>query len=243
MARRRRSRVRLTEVFERLFGAYGPQGWWPADTDFEMLVGAVLTQNTAWTNVERAISNLKAAEAMTPKALRETELDRLAEMVRPSGYFNAKARKLRSLGEHLGRYNDDIGALFTSKPLGPLREELLAVFGIGPETADSMLLYAGRLPVFVIDAYTLRVLERMRPAGRRLGYARAQRLFHRDGDLDPERHYGEFHALLVAHAKDTCRARQPRCSACPVLDLCRTGQRTAAARPQATRDPAAASRR
>ena len=235
-ARRRRPRVELRDVFQRLLGAYGPQAWWPAETDFEMLVGAVLTQNTAWTNVERAIGNLKAAGAMTPRALRETEPRRLAELIRPSGYFNAKARKLRDLGEFLGGYGDDLDRLFTSKPLELLREELLAVRGIGPETADSMLLYAGRLPVFVIDTYTLRVLERMGAARGRLDYARAQRLFHRDRDVSPSV-YGEFHALFVAHGKDTCRARQPRCEECPVLDLCRTGQRSVTAAASAGSGP------
>jgi endonuclease-3 related protein len=212
-------------LYDRLLAEYGPQGWWPAETDFEMLVGAVLTQNTAWTNVERALANLKEAGALNPAALRETDLEHLAAMIRPSGYFNAKARKLQALGEYLARYDDDLDRLFRSKPLPELRKELLAVFGIGPETADSMLLYAGGLPTFVVDAYTLRVLDRMR-SGRSLRYETAQRLFHRDKGIDPDRHYAEFHALIVAHGKNTCRARNPGCDRCPVLDMCRTGHRT-----------------
>ncbi len=228
-APRVRPRLRLVDLFDRLLAAYGPQGWWPSDTRFEMLVGAVLTQNTAWMNVERAIENLKVAGVMTPRALRDIEVERLAGLIRPSGYFNAKARKLRALGEFLEQYDDDLDKLFSSKPLKPLREEFLGVFGIGPETADSMLLYAGRLPVFVVDAYTLRVLGRMSSRRRPLDYGRAQRLFHRDPELDPLRHYGEFHALLVAHGKETCRSRDPRCSSCPVVDHCQTGQRSVVA--------------
>ncbi len=224
---RRRLRFSLTQLYDRLLAEYGPQGWWPAETDFEMLVGAVLTQNTAWTNVERALTNVREAGALNPAALRETDIERLAAMVRPSGYFNAKARKLRALGDYLARYDDDLVGLFRSKPLPELRKELLSVFGIGPETADSMLLYAGGLPIFVIDAYTLRILNRIR-SGRALRYETAQRLFHRDMGIDPDRHYGEFHALIVAHGKDTCRARDPRCDRCPVLDMCRTGLRTVA---------------
>ena len=219
----RRPKLLLSSMYDRLLAEYGPQGWWPAETDFEMLVGAVLTQNTTWTNVERALTNMKKADA-----LRDTDLERLAAMIHPSGYFNAKARKLRALGEFLARYDDDLIRLFRSKPLLELRKELLAVFGIGPETADSMLLYAGGLPIFVIDSYTLRVLDRMRSGGRELKYETAQRLFHRDKGIDPERHYGEFHALIVAHGKDTCRASDPACDQCPVLDMCRTGPRTVA---------------
>ena len=166
------------------------------------------------------------AEALTPAALRETDFERLGALIRPSGYFNAKARKLRALGEFLARYNDELPRLFSSKPLPGLRDDLLGVFGIGPETADSLLLYAGGLPIFVIDAYTLRVLNRMGSGRRKLRYETAQRLFHRDRDIDADTHYAEFHALIVAHGKDTCRARNPSCDRCPVLDMCRTGQRT-----------------
>ena len=224
----RRPKLLLSSMYDRLLAEYGPQGWWPAETDFEMLVGAVLTQNTAWTNVERALTNMKKAGALNAAALRDTDLERLAAMIHPSGYFNAKARKLRALGEFLARYDDDLIRLFRSKPLLELRKELLAVFGIGAETADSMLLYAGGLPIFVIDSYTLRVLDRMRSGSRELKYETAQRLFHRDKGIDPERHYGEFHALIVAHGKDTCRARDPACDQCPVLDMCRTGPQTVA---------------
>ena len=139
----RRPKLLLTQMYDRLLAEYGPQGWWPAETDFEMLVGAILTQNTSWTNVERALANMREAGSLNPAALRDTDLERLAAIIRPSGYFNAKARKLQALGEYLARYDDDLIRLFRSKPLPELRKELLAVFGIGPETADSMLLYAG----------------------------------------------------------------------------------------------------
>ena len=222
----RHPRTQLISLFEPLRAKYGPQGWWPADSEFEMMVGAVLTQNTAWTNVERALTNLKAARALTPVALREHDLDDLALLIRPSGYFNVKARKLRALGQFLAGYDDDIPRFFRSKPLEELRAEFLEIYGIGPETADSMLLYAGGLPIFVIDAYTIRILGRMGFGPRRLRYESAQALFHEDQSLDAARHYREFHALLVAHGKRSCRARNPRCGECPVLDLCSTGRRS-----------------
>jgi endonuclease-3 related protein len=191
-----------------------------------MMVGAVLTQNTAWANVERALTNMKAAGALSPTALRERDIGELAILIRPSGYFNAKARKLRALGFFLREYDDDIPRLFRSKPLDKLRSELLGVFGIGPETADSMLLYAGELPIFVIDAYTIRFLERIGTGDQKFRYESAQTLFHADKALVPELHYAEFHALLVAHGKNTCRARNPLCIKCPVLDNCHTGQKS-----------------
>ena len=214
----------LPDLYSRLFAAYGEQRWWPGETPFEVMVGAILTQNTAWSNVERAISALKEADALTPVALRTCPHDDLASLIRPSGYFNAKARKLRILGEFLGRHEDDIAAIYASKSLPDLREELLSLHGVGPETADSMLLYAGNLPIFVIDAYTIRVLSRLGiiDSDSRLSYEDAQAMFHEALPTDVGL-FNEYHALFVAHGKDICRARQPLCDSCPLLDECPTG--------------------
>jgi endonuclease-3 related protein len=218
----------LLDVFQRLLDAHGPQHWWPAQTPFEVMVGAILTQNTAWTNVERAIASLKAADALTPHALRTLPLNELALLVRPSGYFNMKAKKLRALGEYLGRYGDDLDTLFSSKPLDELRAEVLSVYGVGPETADSILLYAGVLPVFVVDAYTVRILSRLGLLDGPAPYDQVQSLFQRALPLDAAL-FNEFHALFVVHGKDVCRARSPLCGGCPLVTVCATGRRAAEA--------------
>ena len=212
----------LTEVYERLLARYGPQGWWPGDGPFETTVGAILTQNTAWTNAARAIENLKAAGAMSPAALRAASESDLAELVRPSGYFNAKARKLKAMADYLARYGDDVAAM-RSKDVRALRVELLAVHGVGPETADDILLYAVGLPSFVIDVYTQRIVDRMLPRLRLRGYAAYQSLFERHLPADAAM-FNEYHALLDAHAKAVCLKREPRCGACALADLCATGR-------------------
>ena len=163
MRRSRRTALLLTTMYDRLLAHHGPQGWWPGDGPFETIVGAILTQNTAWTNAARAIENLKAADAMSPAALRAMPEEALAELVRPSGYFNAKARKLKEMAEFLGRYGDSVEAWRTMQPK-TLRAELLAVHGIGPETADDIVLYVAGLPSFVMDVYTQRIVDRMLPA-------------------------------------------------------------------------------
>ena len=221
----------LSDLYSRLYAAHGEQHWWPAETPFEVMVGAILTQNTTWSNVERAISALREAGALTPDALRIRPQDELASLIRPSGYFNAKVKKLRALGEFLGRYGDDIAALFASKPLPELREEFLALHGVGPETADSVLLYAGNLPIFVVDAYTIRVMSRLEIIGAdsRPRYADAQAMFHEALPRDA-RLFNEYHALFVAHGKDICRARKPLCESCPLLDECPAGRANLAAR-------------
>ena len=222
--RARRTSLSLPELYDRLFGEYGEQHWWPGETPFEVMVGAILTQNTAWTNVEKAITALKDADALTPAALRTRPLDELAALIRPSGYFNAKARKLRALGDYLGEYEDDIEAVFGSQPLNELREELLGLHGVGPETADSMLLYAGNLPSFVIDAYTMRVLSRLGiiEVDERPKYEAVRALFHKALPTDI-RLFNEFHALFVAHGKDVCKARNPLCGECVLLEDCPAG--------------------
>lgn len=213
------------EIYRRLLERYGPQGWWPGDGPFETMVGAILAQNTAWRNVERALTNLKAAGVLSPGALRSLPEEELARLVRPSGYFLTKARKLKALVAHLARYGDDLAAMFRQDTRA-LREELLGIWGIGDETADAIVLYAAGLPSFVIDSYTRRILDRLGLMPERRTYAGYQALFHdhltRDALL-----YNEYHALLDRHAKATCR-KTPLCSRCCLLETCPTGARVLA---------------
>lgn len=202
-------------LYRGLLAGYGPQGWWPARTPFEVIVGAILTQNTSWRNVERAIASLRAARALAPGPMLELPEVRLAALIRPAGYYRVKARRLRNLLGHLARRHGGSVARMLRTPSRPLREELLAVSGIGPETADSILLYAAGRPVFVVDAYTRRVLSRhglCRPDER---YDRVQAVF--TGALPPDAAlFNEYHALLVRLGKEHCRPRAPRCADCPI---------------------------
>ena len=204
----------LLRMYRILLEHYGPRGWWPGDSPFEVVVGAILTQNTAWANVEKAIANLKALDAMTPEGLGRLPEPTLRQAVRPSGYYNQKARRLRGFlamlrEDHDGRL-EDLFAL----PTEDLREALLSVSGIGPETADSIVLYAAGRPIFVIDAYTLRVLIRHELLPEETTYTEAQAWVT---DHLPEEVplFNEFHALLVAVGKDHCKPR-PRCEGCPL---------------------------
>ena len=181
-------------------------------------MGAILTQAAAWINVEQAIANLKVAKALTPAALLELPLNRLADLIRPSGYYNAKAVKLRAFAERLhSRYGGDLGRLF-ALDTAALRRELLSIHGIGPETADSIILYAAKRPTFVIDAYTRRILSRLGLAPETDSYHAFQALFIQNLPLD-EGPYNEYHALLVRHGKEVCH-RVPRCSGCCLRELC-----------------------
>jgi len=183
-----------------------------------MMVGAILTQSAAWTNVEKAIASLKAAGALSPRALRELPPSELSALIRPSGYYNAKARKLKALADWLGdSFGDELSVLFAAASAA-LRERLLSVHGIGEETADSIILYAAGKPVFVIDAYTRRIVDRLglKPAGK--SYAAYQALFTDNLPCDRAL-FGEYHALLVRLAKEVCR-RRPRCSGCCLGDIC-----------------------
>jgi endonuclease-3 related protein len=189
-----------------LHSAYGSQRWWPGETAFEIIVGAILTQSAAWTNVEKALSNLKAAGALSPHGLRTVAEDQLAALVRPSGYFNAKARKLKAFVARLDeRYGGDIGRMLAS-PVDSLRAALLAAHGIGPETADSILLYAAGQPVFVIDAYTRRTFSRLGFLPESDSYHGWQRLFMTALPTDASL-FNEYHALVVRHGKEVCRKR------------------------------------
>jgi endonuclease-3 related protein len=200
-----------------MLARFGPQHWWPGDTPWEVMVGAVLTQSVSWANVERAIGNLKAAGALSPPALRQLPLEELARLIRPTVYYNTKARKLRALALLAGSAGDDLQRLF-SGDTSELRDRLLAVYGIGEETADSILLYAAGRPAFVIDAYTRRILGRLGLAQPTAPYRELQRLFADHLSADTAL-YNEYHALLVRLGKEVCR-KVPLCPTCPLNDMC-----------------------
>jgi endonuclease-3 related protein len=208
----------LRQYYEALFAAHGPQHWWPGRTRFEVVVGAILTQNTAWTNVERAIANLRREKLLTPRAIENISFARLARLIRSSGYFRQKARKLKAFVRFLRReYAGSLTKMFRT-PTAELRARLLDVHGIGPETADSILLYAGAHSVFVVDAYTRRILQRHGLVETAQGYEEIRQLFEVSLPQD-ERLYNEYHALLVHTGKHSCRTREPLCSQCALRNF------------------------
>ena len=214
----------LVEIYRRLLGAYGPQGWWPASSRFEMIAGAILTQAAAWRNVERALDNLLSAGIKDWPAVHALPLDDLARLVRPSGYYNAKAVKLKAFAAHVcDGYDGDLDAMFAGDT-DAVRRELLGIHGIGPETADDILVYAAGKPSFVIDAYTIRILKRvgLEPVDRD-NYDGWQRLFHAGIPADVPV-YNEFHALLDRHHKEACARNNPRCGGCCLQEICATGR-------------------
>jgi len=205
----------LDEYYNSLFTALGPQHWWPGETEFEIIVGAILTQNTSWTNVERAISNLRSAGLLSPTAIERAPVRRLENLIRCSGYFRQKARKLKAFCRFLRtEYRGSLKRMFEA-PTIALREKLLGVFGIGPETADSILLYAGDHPVFVVDAYTKRMLLRHGWIGDKAKYEDVRWMFERQSPGDSRR-FSEFHALIVNAGKNFCRTQEPLCDRCPL---------------------------
>jgi endonuclease-3 related protein len=221
----------LVEIYERLYAAYGPQGWWPGNGPLDVVIGAILTQAASWSNVELAIAQLKAHDCWSLAAIHAKPEGELAEIIRSSGYFNAKARKLKAFAAYVCcQYGGDLEAAL-SGPTRELRRELLSLYGIGPETADDILVYAAGRSSFVIDAYTQRVLTRMgiSPVGKGDGYHNYQALFHaalpEDANL-----FNEYHALLDRHAKETC-AKVPLCSGCCLKALCATGRSTTGEQP------------
>ncbi len=211
----------IQQYYNRLFKAFGPQHWWPGDSRFEMIVGAILTQNAAWTNVEKALVNLKKESLLSPHRIHRTPLKKLAGLIRPSGYFNIKAGRLKNFTEFLfGAYAGDLNRMFRA-PWRRLRESLLEVHGIGPETADSILLYAGGKPVFVVDLYTRRVLARHGLIHDKISYEAVQKIFMDRLPARP-RLFNEYHALIVRLGKEFCGAK-PRCAGCP-LEPCLEGE-------------------
>jgi endonuclease-3 related protein len=205
----------LMAVYDRLHRAFGPQGWWPGETPFEVAVGAILTQNTNWGNVEKALANLKGAGLLTPRRMAAMEPRRLAALIRPAGFFNLKAERIGCFLRYLAkRHGLRMEGLLTADP-GRLRRELLEVRGIGPETADSILLYAAGHPFFVVDGYTRRIFSRHGFVDHDVSYDHLQEFFTR---RLPEKAalFNEFHALIVTLGKQFCRPRSPRCEACPL---------------------------
>jgi endonuclease III related protein len=203
----------LQAYYETLFSEHGPQHWWPGRTRFEIIVGAILTQNTSWTNVERAISNLRREKLLSLAAIHRVSSARLARLIRSSGYFRQKAKKLKAFARFVEQnFGGSLSRMFRA-PTPTLRAQLLSVHGIGPETADSILLYAGNHPVFVIDAYTRRVLERHALASPKNSYEELRALFEQNLPRDP-RLFNEFHALFVRTGKYFCLAREARCENC-----------------------------
>ncbi len=198
--------------------ALGPMRWWPARTPFEVIVGAILTQSTAWGNVERAIANLRAARVVTPSAMLRISTPRLAALVRPSGYFRQKAKKLKAFVRFLHEtHRGSLKRMFLTPTL-ELREELLNVHGIGPETADSILLYAGKHPVFVVDAYTHRIFGRHGITDGKADYEKVRAFIEKSIPRQAEL-FNEFHALIVNTGKNWCRKSAPRCEECPLRSL------------------------
>ena len=205
------------EIYQRLYDRFGPQHWWPGETPLEIMVGAVLTQNTNWLNVEKAIANLKEAGLLSLPALAETPTDILAQLIRPSGYYNLKAKRLSNLIKAIGRNDEDLNIFFADRS-DVLREKLLAIKGIGPETADSIILYAAEKPVFVIDAYTHRILLRHELIWEESDYHEMQEMFMTTLPEDPAI-YNEYHALLVRLGKEYCLKNNPKCPTCPLQGL------------------------
>ena len=208
-------------IFDRLSGAYGPQAWWPAQGRFEMMVGALLTQRTTWRNAERAIAALRRSDALSPEVLASLPVHEIEALVRPAGTFRVKAARLWALARW---YVDSGGSgAMATRSTADLRTELLGLSGVGPETADDMLVYAFGRPVFVVDAYARRILSRY-------GWAKGDEPYDRlsaaiaDAFGPDAAALGEFHALLVEHGKRHCRAT-PRCEGCPLAARCATGIR------------------
>lgn len=205
---------RLMEMFDLLLAHFGPQNWWPAKTELEVMIGAILTQNTNWTNVEKAISNLKKKDLVSLDRLVSLSIEDLAKEIRPAGYYNIKAKRLKNLINFISeQYGGDLAGLLQEET-NRLREGLLSVNGVGPETADSIILYAANRPLFVIDTYTHRILSRHAMAGEEATYYELQGLFmdHLPEDAPL---FNEFHALIVQAGKNYCR-KNPLCEDCPL---------------------------
>jgi endonuclease-3 related protein len=212
---RSRPKNPLLEIYQQLLTRLGPSHWWPGDTPLEIIVGAILTQNTSWSNVERAIARLKIEGALSASLLFEVDEAMLAEWIRPAGYFRIKAKRLKHffhffMKEYQGRISR-----MQAQPLEVLRPQLLRVNGIGPETADSILLYALGKPIFVVDAYTQRIFSRHQLIAEEIGYEDLQTYFMDHLPEDPQL-FNEYHALLVRLGKTFCRKKNPRCPECPL---------------------------
>jgi endonuclease III related protein len=214
---------RLLKIYDHLNSRFGHQRWWPAETDEEVVIGAILTQNVAWKNVESALARLKENNLLSLRAIHQTDVLRLAPLIRSSRFFNQKAEKLKTFCRLL--FNDYHGSLdaMLALPVASLREQMLSLKGFGEETVDSILLYAGGKPIFVIDAYTKRIFSRAGLAKEDWGYQAFQRLFM---DHLPENAnlYNDYHAQIVRLGNTLCRKKQPLCEKCPILRFCQFGR-------------------
>lgn len=208
-------RRELNLIYKKLYSRFGPQYWWPAQTPFEVMAGAILTQNTNWLNVEKAIDNLKKYNLLAPDKLYKLPHRRLALLIRPAGYYNIKAKRLKSfLKFFIKHYKNSLRSM-SAQDTGSLRQQLLSIKGIGPETADSILLYALGRPVFVVDAYTKRILLRHGFIRDDAGYHEMQNLFMQNLKSGVKL-FNEYHALLVKLGKDFCLKNKPKCDICPL---------------------------
>jgi len=205
------------DIYDRLYQRYGPQHWWPGESQFEIIVGAILTQNTNWKNVEKAIANLKNAGYLTPDKLNGLPIGELAELIRPAGYFNIKAQRLKNFLNWLFEKYDGVLESLEPLALSTLREQLLAIKGIGPETADSICLYGFEKPIFVVDTYTARIFGRHGMIESPSGYEQIQESFHAELQRDAVL-FNEFHALIVRAGKEYCKPK-PACDGCPLETL------------------------
>jgi endonuclease-3 related protein len=204
-------------IYQKLYKAYGPRNWWPGETSFEVMVGAILTQNTSWRNVEKAIQNLKGKGVLDAKGIHQLRRSQLAPLIKSSGYFRIKADRLKSFVDFLfEKYDGDIKRM-KREGLGELREKLLGVKGVGPETADSILLYGLKKPIFVVDAYTTRILSRHGIISEKAAYEEVQRLFM-DRLPHDEKLFNEYHALFVHLGKTLCK-KNPKCDLCPLKSI------------------------
>lgn len=205
----------IKNIYKLLYREYGPQGWWPGESQLECIVGAILTQNTSWSNVQKAIENLKSYNLISIDKLKLIRTQELAELIRPSGYYNQKAIKIKNFLSFLSNeYEGKIDNMFEEKTQ-PLREKLLNIKGIGPETADCILLYGGNKPIFVVDAYTYRILSRHGIVPDQTSYREMQELFMDSLPEDTEM-FNEYHALLVKVGKEHCKKSNPICTGCPL---------------------------
>ncbi|KKO20435.1 MAG: endonuclease [Candidatus Brocadia sp.] len=207
----------ILQIYQTMLDTLGPQQWWPGETPFEIVIGAILTQNTNWSNVEKAIRNLKTAGKLSPRGIHELSMLELAQLIRPSGFFNVKAKRVKAFINWLfSRYEGNLSRMF-NQDLQILRDELLSVKGIGPETADSILLYAGNMPTFVVDAYTHRIFSRHGFIAEESTYDEMKAFFEENLPKDVTL-YNEYHALLVHIGKRYCRPKKA-CEPCPLKDF------------------------
>ena len=205
----------LLKIYNSLYNYFGPLNWWPGDTPFEIMVGAILTQNTSWSNVEKAIDNLKKEDLLEPRKLYRINREELAQLIKPSGYYNIKAQRLKNFVNIFVNDFEGSAEKMFSGDSKELRKKLLKVNGIGPETADSILLYAGKKPFFVVDAYTKRIFSRHKLISKDSTYYQIQEFFIKNLDRDVKL-FNEFHAQIVMLGKTICTNKNPDCAKCPI---------------------------